>query len=58
MTARRAAKPAFERVRAHHELHEATPASAAARARRAELPGTLRGRARLVDPQKMVIIPW
>ena len=58
MTARRAAKPAFESVRARHELHEAIPASAAARARRAELPGTLRGRARLVDPQKMVIIPW
>ena len=57
-TARRAAKPAFERVRAHHELHEAIPASAAARARRAELPGTLCGRARHVDPQKMVIILW
>ena len=57
-TARRAAEPALEHVRARHELHEAIPASAAARAWRAELPGTLCGRARLVDPQKMVIIPW
>ena len=56
--ARRAAEPALEHVRARHELHEAIPASAAARAWRAELPGTPRGRARLVDPQKIVIMPW